>query len=93
VRLIGDDPLALLRVLDSSVSSSRAQIERIAVPSLVVVGADDSGFRLSADDLVAALPNARLAVVPGNHTSCIGFPDLGLAIADFLTSPPGISAA
>jgi pimeloyl-ACP methyl ester carboxylesterase len=93
VRLLGEDPEALLRVLESSVTTSRADLGRISVPTQVVVGADDRPFRHGAEDLTALLPDARLAVIPGDHTSCVGHRDLGRVIADFLGAPPDVSAA
>ena len=43
----------------------------------------DSGAD-SADQLVAALPHGRLAMVPGDHSTAGAAPELCAAIVDFL---------
>jgi pimeloyl-ACP methyl ester carboxylesterase len=55
----------------------------LAMPTLVVCGDadDDNG---SADRLVAALPDAVRAVIPGTHMGSVTGPALGEAIRDFL---------
>lgn len=80
------DPVALLHVLSTFVDTTREEIARIDTPSLVVIGADDKDNG-SAEALAHALPNGRLAVVPGNHMSAVTKPDLGREIADFLAPP------
>jgi hypothetical protein len=52
---------------------------------LVLSGAEDHDNG-SAAALVELLPAARYVEVPGNHMSAVTRPDLGRAIADFLTS-------
>jgi hypothetical protein len=51
----------------------------------VLTGAedDDNG---SAEALSAALPKGRYVVVPGNHMSAVTKPELGAAMAAFLTA-------
>jgi pimeloyl-ACP methyl ester carboxylesterase len=92
VRLRGEDPARLLHVLDSSLGTSREELARRAVPSLVIVGADDP-LLSGAMELAELLPDSQLVVIAGNHTSCVGPPDLGRAMSDFLGTPPGVSAA
>ena len=41
------------------------QLRRLAAPALVVAGEDDAPCVAAAHALVAALPRARLVVVPG----------------------------
>lgn len=69
---------------------ARADLERIAVPTLVVVGADDESTPPSdARALVAAIPDARLAVVPGaSHLTPVEQPGAvtELLIRHFTTS-------
>jgi pimeloyl-ACP methyl ester carboxylesterase len=84
LRSSGEDPVALLHVLDSIVATPIEPLGRIQAPTLVAVGADDERAA-SADDLVAALPHGRRAVVPGDHANAVGTPELVAAIADFLT--------
>ncbi len=88
LRTVGGDPAALRRVLDAFVDTPREALARIAVPTLVVAGADDRDNG-SAEDLAAVLPNARAVRVPGGHMSAVARPELGAAIAEFLTASPG----
>ncbi len=57
----------------------------IDTPVLVVSGTEDRDNG-SPQDLVAALPDARLAEIPGTHMSCVTKPELGLVIGDFLAA-------
>ena len=65
---------------------SRADLaEAFSMPTLVVCGDqdDDNG---SAVELANALPNAEYAEIPGTHMSSVTQPELGEAIARFLTA-------
>jgi pimeloyl-ACP methyl ester carboxylesterase len=79
----GGDPEALLPLLGSFADSTEAELRAIAMPALVLQGADDHDNG-SAEDLANLLSDARYAEVPGNHMSAITKPDFGHAIADFL---------
>jgi pimeloyl-ACP methyl ester carboxylesterase len=79
------DRIALRHLLDTNVDSSRDEIATVAVPTLVLSGIDDADNG-SVEDLAALLPAASLVRVPGNHMSAVTKPDLGHAIADFLTA-------
>ena len=59
--------------------------EAFSMPTLVVCGDqdDDNG---SAVELANALPNAEYAEIPGTHMSSVTQPELGEAIARFLTA-------
>jgi len=81
----GEDPVALLHVLDSIVATPVEPLSCIQVPTLLVMGADDERLP-SASELVAVLPRATLAVVPGNHSTAIAAPELVTAIIEFLGS-------
>jgi pimeloyl-ACP methyl ester carboxylesterase len=83
LRQVGGDPVALLRLLDSTVDTTREELARIDTPTMVAVGAEDGAHR-SAEALAEVLPGGRLVVVPGNHMSAVTKPELALAIADFL---------
>ncbi len=83
LKTVGGDRVALLRVLDTAVDTTAAEIGRIVVPMLVVAGAEDRDNG-SAEALSAAVADGRYAVVPGNHMSAVTKPELGAAIADFL---------
>lgn len=79
----GGDPDALLPLFDSFVDTPRDVLRALALPVLVVAGQEDADNG-SAADLAALLPDARFAIVPGNHMSAVARPELGQAIADFL---------
>lgn len=79
----GADPRVLLHILDSLVPTPRDALRRVDTPALVVVGDADDGHA-SADELAAALPDARFAQVPGDHWFALGAPEFAEAIAEFL---------
>jgi pimeloyl-ACP methyl ester carboxylesterase len=83
LKTTGGDPEALRPLLDSFVDSSEAELRAIAMPTLVLGGADDRDNG-SAEALADLLPDARYVEVPGSHMSAVTKPDLGIAIADFL---------
>ncbi|GIH17276.1 alpha/beta fold hydrolase [Rugosimonospora africana] len=85
LRSAGEDPVALLHVMDSMVATPAEPIGGIQVPTLVVVGADDERAA-TADELVATLPHGVRATVPGDHVAAVGTPELTAAIVDFLIS-------
>jgi pimeloyl-ACP methyl ester carboxylesterase len=62
----------------------------IAVPTLVLVGADDRHFLAAADYMAGKIPGAQKAVIPGaGHAANLDQPELfNRAVADFLTGLP-----
>jgi len=85
LKTTGGDPQALLPLLGSFVDSSEEELRGIAMPTLVVAGAEDQDNG-PAEELADLLPNGRLVEVPGNHMNAVTRPDLGRAIADFLAA-------
>lgn len=83
LKTTGGDPVALLGVIDTFVSTPRETVAAFAQRALVVNGVDDNDNG-SAAELAALLPDARYIEVPGNHMSAVTKPELGRAIADFL---------
>jgi pimeloyl-ACP methyl ester carboxylesterase len=83
LKTTGGDPEALLPLLGSFVDSSESELRAIAVPTLVLSGAEDQDNG-PAGELAELLAEARFVEVPGNHMSCVTKPELGRAIADFL---------
>jgi pimeloyl-ACP methyl ester carboxylesterase len=84
LKTTGGDPKALLPLLGSFVDSSEAELRAIGIPTLVVSGIDDQDNGL-AEDLANLLPDARFVEVPGNHMNAVTRPELGRAMADFLS--------
>ena len=62
-----------------------ADIAAIRQPTLVASGVDDDDNG-SAADLAALLPHGTLVELPGNHMSAVTKPELGEAVAKFLSS-------
>jgi len=85
LKTVGGDPVALLHVLNTSIDTSRSDLERINTPTLVLMGSDDQDSG-SGEDLAARLPHGKYEVIPGNHMSAVTKPDLGTAIVEFLGS-------
>ena len=83
LRKVGGDPVALLHVLDAFVDTSREQVAAISQPTLVVAGAQDQDNG-SPQELADLLPGGRLALIPGDHMTCVADKALGQAIAHFL---------
>ncbi len=83
LKTTGGDPQALLPLLDSFVDTPEPALRAIALPTLVLSGADDHDNG-SAKALANLLPHSRYVEIPGNHMSAVTKPDLGRAIADFL---------
>ena len=79
----GGDPVALLRLLDSFVDTSRDELAAIDMPVLVTAGSDDQDNG-SAVDLANALTDGAFVEVPGNHMSAVVKRELGEAMAGFL---------
>lgn len=85
LKTTGGDPQALLPLLDSFVDTSEEELRAIAIPTLVVSGAEDKDNG-SSEALAELLPDGRYVAVPGNHMSSVTKAELGRAIADFLAS-------
>jgi hypothetical protein len=79
------DPEALLPLLGSFVDTSLAEIGAIAQRALVLSGAEDRDNG-SSEELAEALPHGRFVEIPGNHMSAVTKPELGSAVADFLSA-------
>lgn len=84
LKTTGGDPDALLPLLDSFVDTSGAELTSIEQPTLVVAGAEDHDNG-SAADLAQLLKRARYVEIPGGHMSAVTRPDLGRAIALFIS--------
>jgi len=78
------DRVAAARLLDSFEDAFMEWLEAFTMPTLVVCGSedDDNG---SAEELANILPHAVFEEVPGTHMSSVTKPQLGEAIARFLS--------
>ncbi len=85
LKTTGGDPVALLRVIDTFVSTPQDVVAGFTHPTVVVNGVEDFDNG-SAADLARLLPDARLVEVPGGHMSAVTKPELGQAIAEFLAA-------
>lgn len=77
------DRVAARLLLQSVGDTDPAELQQIAMPALVLCGAQD---RDNGDPfkLIEALPDARHAEVPGTHMSSVTEPRMGQEIVDFL---------
>ena len=78
------DRAAAALVLQSFGDAPLEWLAAFTMPTLVLIGSEDEDNG-SARELAAALPNATCAEIPGTHMSCVTKPELGEAIARFLT--------
>lgn len=85
MRANGIDGEAVAHVLRSQVQTPAELLPTLAVPTLVICGVEDQDNG-SAAELAAALPDAQLATIAGNHMSAVTLPDFGVAIASFLAA-------
>lgn len=79
------DRVAASLLLDSFTDTTPDMLAALTMPVLVVCGDQDQDNG-SADELVAVLPDARLATIPGTHMSSVTRPELGEAITAFLAA-------
>lgn len=78
------DRAAARLLLESRFDIDRTDLASVTMPTLVLCGEDDRDNG-SPHALAEALPNARLQLVPGGHMDSVTRPELGAALADFLT--------
>lgn len=83
LRQAGGDPIALIRVLDTFVDTSRDALAHVTVPTLVIAGEDD-GDRGSVEELAAALAHTTLHRVPGDHYTTLFSPEFSDHLVRFL---------
>jgi pimeloyl-ACP methyl ester carboxylesterase len=83
LKSMGGDPDALIHILDTFVDTPETVLRGIETPVGMICGEEDQDNG-SAADLAAALPNATLITVPGNHMSAVAKADLGAAFVAYL---------
>jgi pimeloyl-ACP methyl ester carboxylesterase len=79
------DRVAARLLLESNATVDEAMLDRLAMETLVLCGADDHDNG-SAPALAERLPNAHYAEVPGTHTTSVTQAALGEAMVEFLTA-------
>ena len=77
------DRVAARLLLASNEDTAPEALAALTMATLVVCGEQDQDNG-SAEKLADVLPDARLVIVPGTHMSSVTFPDLGIAMRDFL---------
>ncbi len=77
------DRVAARLLLESDMEIDPAGLSQITMPTLVLCGEDDRDNG-SPGALAAALRDARLKLIPGNHMNSVTKPDMGQAIVEFL---------
>jgi pimeloyl-ACP methyl ester carboxylesterase len=83
LKTTGADPAAMLPLLGSFVDTTEAELRMVAMPALILSGAEDQDNG-PAEALADLLPQGRYLEVPGNHMSAVTRPELGQAMARFL---------
>src|SRR3546814_20828653 len=73
------DRIAAGHLLDTFTDTTPEMLAALTMPTLVVCGEQDQDHG-SAEELVAAFPEARLETLPATHMSSVLEPDLGGAI-------------
>lgn len=79
------DRVAARLLLQSIQDLQPDELGKLSMPALVLCGEDDRDNG-SPEALAEALPDGRLEWMPGTHMSSVTKPDLGQAIARFLSS-------
>lgn len=84
LKTMGVDRVAARMLLATMEDTEPGQLGAITMPTLVLCGAedDDNG---SASRLAEALPDAKLAIIPGTHMSSVTRPELGAEMVRFLS--------
>lgn len=85
LKTMGVDRVAARMLLGTMEDTAPADLQAITMPTLVLCGDkdDDNG---SASRLAEALPDGRLATIPGTHMSSVTQPEMGQELVRFLTA-------
>lgn len=85
LKTMGTDPAAARLLLGTMEDTAPAALAAITMPTLILCG-DKDNDNGSADRLAEVLPNARRAVIPGSHMTCVTEPAMGAELVAFLTA-------
>jgi pimeloyl-ACP methyl ester carboxylesterase len=77
------DPQAVTHVLGAFVATPAEALRTVPVPTLIVVGEQDSRGG-TADALADLLPHAQVVRVPGDHVTAPEAPEFAAAVLEFL---------
>ncbi len=80
---LGADPMALLRLLDTLLDTTREDLATVRVPTLVIAGEQDTDCG-SIEELAALLPEGEAMRVSGDHRTALSSPAFAGALATFL---------
>jgi pimeloyl-ACP methyl ester carboxylesterase len=83
IRQSGIDGQAVALVLGAFVGTPAEALRSVLVPTLIVVGDQDSRGA-TADALAALLPHAQVVRVPGDHVTAPEAPEFAAAVLEFL---------
>lgn len=84
-RMPGNDPDALLDIVEGLAAEPfDPSVSPPAIPTLVLAGSEDP-LASGIDGVVALLPDASFAPVPGDHLGALHGPQLQRAVFEFLT--------
>jgi pimeloyl-ACP methyl ester carboxylesterase len=83
IRQTGADARAIGYVLDTFVATPADALREVPTPTLVVAGDRDSRSA-TAGSLADLLPEGRLILVPGDHSTALGAPEFTAAVLHFL---------
>lgn len=83
LRTTGGDAKALIHLVDTQVDSGLDELAAIPVPTAVILGTEDDNG--PGPGLADALGEGYFLPIPGSHMSAVTRPELGEAIASFLT--------
>ncbi len=85
LKTMGVDRVAARMLLGTMEDTAPADLQAITMPTLVLCGDkdDDNG---SASRLAEALPDGRLAIIPGTHMSSVAQPEMGQELVRFLSA-------
>ncbi len=84
MKTMGTDRVAVRHLLQSVGDTPPEALAAITMPTAIICGEEDRDNG-SPEKLAAAIHDARHIAVPGTHMSSVVKPELGQAIADFLS--------
>ena len=82
-----NSPAVLAEFRGPSLEATAEDLSRVGVPTLLVTGSDSPpAFRRVTDRIAAAIPGARVAIVPGGHFIDPGSPEVVAFVQEVLAA-------